>query len=174
MPYVSARRKKSPPRRGGLFHGIIGLMKETCIVRENDMDGLAFKVAEILISGQSLHAKVVLLEGDLGVGKTTFTKALAHVLGIEKDTVQSPTFILKKEYNTDHMVYKKMIHVDAYRFTHPSEAKVLRLEEDLKNPENVVVVEWPSKMHYLASDVLLDFTVLDDETREVEITYGKK
>lgn len=174
MPYVSARREKSPPRRGGLFHGIIEHMKETCMVREEDMDGLAFKVAEILTSHQTPHAKVVLLEGDLGAGKTTFTKALACVLGIEKDQVHSPTFILKKEYEADHMVYKKMIHVDAYRFTHPSEAKVLRLEEDLKNPENVVVVEWPSKMHYLASDVLLDFSVIDDETREVEIIYGKE
>lgn len=138
------------------------------------MNGLAFKVSEILTAHNTNSAKVVLLEGDLGAGKTTFTKALASTLGIEKDKVHSPTFILKKEYDTEHMVFKKLVHVDAYRFTHPSEAKVLRLEEDLKNPESVVVVEWPSKMSYLKSDVELEFTVVDDDTREVTITYGKE
>ncbi len=149
-------------------------MKETLRVKEEDMNGLAFKVSEILTSHNTNHAKVVLLEGDLGAGKTTFTKALAFTLGIEKDKVHSPTFILKKEYDAEHMVFKKLIHVDAYRFTHPTEAKVLRLEEDLKNPESVVVVEWPSKMSYLKSDVELEFTVVDDDTREVTITYGKE
>ncbi len=149
-------------------------MRETCLVHKEDIEGLAFKVSEIVTKDSSSRAKVILLEGDLGAGKTTFTKALAHVLGIEKDTVHSPTFILKKEYNAEHMIFKKLIHVDAYRFTHPSEAKVLRLEEDLKNPDNIVVVEWPSKMNYIKSDIELEFTVVDDDTREVTISYGKE
>ena len=152
------------------------LMKETLVLHEEDMGGLAFKVAEILLSEVTPHAKVVLLEGDLGAGKTTFTKELAHTFGIEKEKVHSPTFILKKEYDASHQIFKKLVHVDAYRFTHPNEAKVLRLEEDLKDPQTVVVVEWPSKMNYLKSDIeiMFGFYGEDENVREVTLSYGKK
>jgi tRNA threonylcarbamoyladenosine biosynthesis protein TsaE len=146
-------------------------MKETLRLREGDMTMLAERVVSALISTPSKSARVILLEGDLGAGKTTFTKALAEVLGIEKEEVHSPTFILKKEYDAEHSHFKKLVHIDAYRFTHPSEAKVLRLEEDLLDPLTIVAVEWPSKMKYLKADVVLSFAVIDDETREVEFSY---
>ena len=146
-------------------------MKESFVLREEDMSGLAFKVAELLLSTSSPNAKVVLLEGDLGAGKTTFTKELASVLGIEKENVTSPTFTLKKEHKAKHQIFKKLVHIDAYRFTHPNESKVLRLEDDLKDPETVVVIEWPSKMKYLKSDVELNFRITDDKTRDVMLSY---
>jgi tRNA threonylcarbamoyladenosine biosynthesis protein TsaE len=149
-------------------------MKESFVLREEDMAGLAFKVAEILVANNTPTAKVVLLEGDLGAGKTTFTKELAEVLGIEKGDVNSPTFILKKEYPAKHIHFKKLVHVDAYRFTHPNEAKVLRLSDDLKDPQTVVVVEWPSKMNYMKSDVEILFNVADEHTRDVMLSYEKK
>jgi tRNA threonylcarbamoyladenosine biosynthesis protein TsaE len=145
-------------------------MKETLLVQEKDMPMLARRVLSVLESSGSSRAKVLLLEGDLGAGKTTFTKALAEVLGIEKEDVHSPTFILKKEYPASHETFTKLVHIDAYRFTHPSEAKVLRLEEDLQDPGTIVAIEWPSKMKYLASDIVLSFDVVDDETRQVELS----
>lgn len=147
-------------------------MKETHTVEEHDLSALAERVVYLLSQSPKDEASVVLLEGDLGAGKTTFTKALASHLGVT-DHVHSPTFILKKEYPTAHDRFSKVVHIDAYRFTHPKEAKVLRLEEDLKDENAIVVVEWPSKMTYLRPDVRLDFSVLDDTTREVELTYEK-
>lgn len=152
-------------------------MKETFTVNESDLRSLAEKVISILSDkskGVSLkipRAKVILLEGDLGAGKTTFTKVFSEVLGINSEDVHSPTFILKKTYDTNHSFFKKLVHIDAYRFTHPNEASVLRLEDDLKNPDTIIAVEWPSKMSYIKSDIEIAFEVIDDDTREITLSY---
>ncbi len=146
-------------------------MKEIFTMHEEDVEILAHKVVHILSGVESGRAKVILLDGDLGAGKTTFTKELASVIGIDKNSVNSPTFTLKKEYAAAHSVFRKLIHIDAYRFTVPSEAKVLKLEDDLDMPNTIIAIEWPSKMKYIRADVHLLFTVIDDNTREVKIMY---
>jgi tRNA threonylcarbamoyladenosine biosynthesis protein TsaE len=148
-------------------------MREVFVLGEEDLGELARKVATVLEAKKEgrMSASVVLLEGDLGAGKTTFTKSLAEHLGIDKESVHSPTFILKKEYKTTHPHFKRLVHVDAYRFTHPDEAKVLRLEEDLKDENAVVAVEWPSRMTYLKADVTLSFSVMDEQSREITLAY---
>lgn len=144
-------------------------MKETFTIREENVPSLAEKVLTLLSKSNSNKAKVLLLDGDLGAGKTTFTKELASLLGVDKAKVNSPTFILKKEYDAEHPTFRKLIHIDAYRFNDPQEAKVLRLSDDLNYPDTVVAVEWPTKMHYLDADVELLFRIIDDETREVDV-----
>ncbi len=150
-------------------------MKEAFLLGEEDLSGLSEKVVDILESkkqdGENDKASVILLQGDLGAGKTTFTKYLAAYLGVDAESVHSPTFILKKEYGTKHKSFKNIVHIDAYRFTHPDEAKVLRLEEDLKDPQNLVLVEWPTKMTYLKSDMEISFEVEDEHMRQITITY---
>lgn len=143
-------------------------------MRVEDIETLAHRVVGLLSNIETSKAKVLLLDGDLGAGKTTFTKELASAIGIDKEKVNSPTFILKKEYNAEHAVFRKLIHVDAYRFTTPEEAKVLRLEDDLKEPGTIVAIEWPSKIKSPKGDIGLFFTVVDDETREVEIVYEEQ
>lgn len=147
-------------------------MTETHIVRTEDLEALASRVAELLSRYEKSAAHVLLLEGDLGAGKTTFTQVLATHLGVDTP-VHSPTFILKKEYTATHHLFTKLVHIDAYRFTHPQEAKVLRLDDDLKQQGTLVVVEWPSKMHYLQADIAVSFSVVDDDTREVTLTYAE-
>lgn len=164
---------KNRPGRGGFSWYYVG-MREVFILGEEDLGELAQKVAHVLDKqyekGED-RALVILLEGDLGAGKTTFTKALAEHLGIDKEEVLSPTFILKKEYRAPHHRFKKLVHVDAYRFTHPSEARALRLEDDLKNRDAIVAIEWPSKMAPIAPDVTLSFEVADEKSREIAIEY---
>lgn len=147
-------------------------MKEHVVIHESDLKALAEKVLSYLSSYAHTKASVVLLEGDLGAGKTAFAQVIAKLLGVEGE-VHSPTFILKKEYKSSHVSYRKMIHIDAYRFNDPNEAKVLRLEEDLQDPHTIVFIEWPSKMTHVSHDVLVQFDVLDDETRDVTISYEK-
>ena len=114
-------------------------------------------------------ATVIFLEGDLGSGKTTFTKSLAKELGI-KDTVISPTFILQKKYkiNNKKYIYKNLVHIDAYRFEDPKEVKVLTLDETLKDPKNLVIIEWPSKLGKgLAYNIKIKFKSIDENTKSI-------
>ncbi len=147
-------------------------MKEPFMVTEQDLADIAKKVVDTLAASYSTQAKVLFLEGDLGAGKTTFTKELASVLGITKEDVHSPTFILKKEYKGDHSFFKKLIHIDAYRFESPDEVKVLKLTNDIEKHDTLIVIEWPSKMAGTVNeDMTISFSVIDDDTREVMMNY---
>lgn len=77
---------------------------------------------------------VITLEGELGAGKTTFTKGIANGLGV-KETLSSPTFTIIKEYIGDLPLY----HMDAYRLEHSEED--LGFEEYF-NGAGITVVEW--------------------------------
>ena len=144
-------------------------MKDSRRITEQELPEIAKKVVDTLAGIISQEAKVLFLEGDLGAGKTTFTKEIAEVLGVNKTDVHSPTFILKKEYKTNHPHFQKLIHIDAYRFDEPDEATVLRMGEDMKNPKSLIVIEWPSKMNHKNPDMMITLSVVDDETREMEV-----
>ncbi|HEY4521829.1 MAG TPA: tRNA (adenosine(37)-N6)-threonylcarbamoyltransferase complex ATPase subunit type 1 TsaE [Candidatus Paceibacterota bacterium] len=91
-----------------------------------------------------IHGTVVIsLEGDLGAGKTTFTQGFAEGLGI-KEKIQSPTFVILKIYDIPKSK-KNLIHVDAYRLQ-TKDFKVLGWKEFIKNPQNIILVEWGNKI----------------------------
>lgn len=103
---------------------------------------------------------VITLEGDLGAGKTTFTKGLAKGLNIKKN-VNSPTFTIIKEYYGDLPLY----HMDVYRLND--------VEEDLGfdeyfNGEGVTVVEWAHLIEDFLPENLLSISIyrLDETTRK--------
>jgi tRNA threonylcarbamoyladenosine biosynthesis protein TsaE len=80
----------------------------------------------------------VLLQGDLGAGKTCFTQGLARGLGVA-DPVCSPTFVLVGEYAGRLRLY----HADLYRLDNPVEVADLDLARSTE--EGVLVVEWPER-----------------------------
>lgn len=92
------------------------------------------------------------LEGELGAGKTTFTQGFAEGLGI-KEKIQSPTFVILKIYPLRRPTSKlrrwtsfsHFIHVDAYRLR-ARDFKVLGWKEFIKNPHNIILVEWGNKI----------------------------
>ena len=103
---------------------------------------LAKKLSKSLKGGET-----VLLYGDLGAGKTTFTQFFAKALGV-KDVVTSPTFNIVKEYDGKKM---KLYHFDMYRIEDFGELQEIGAEDILyKNEHDVAVVEWPdnAKMGY--------------------------
>jgi len=85
---------------------------------------------------------IIFLYGDLGSGKTTFTKGLAKYLGVT-DTVTSPTFVLCKEYNIENSKFSKLVHLDLYRLEKEQDALDIGILEYVDNRNNLVVVEWP-------------------------------
>lgn len=121
------------------------------------------KIAEALAKSFN-KGNVISLVGDLGVGKTAFTKGLAKGLDID-DTITSPTFTLLKEY--DGRLNLK--HIDAYRLETVS-SDTLGLF-DLIDEDNVVVLEWGQYLNDI--DFSVDITVvidyIDENTRTIRI-----
>lgn len=116
-------------------------------------------------------ATVLALEGDLGVGKTAFTKEIAKHLGVTEE-ITSPTFVIMKLYHIPgNSHFKKLIHIDAYRIEEENEMRVLGFEALRKDPENLIVIEWPEHIRGLIPEDAhyLTFT-LERTTRT--ITYG--
>lgn len=90
-------------------------------------------LGRLLVAGD-----VVLIQGELGAGKTTFIQGLARGAGSD-ELVQSPSFILVNEYRGRVKLY----HADLYRLTHPDEALALDLSGS--TVDGVLAVEWPER-----------------------------
>ena len=92
--------------------------------------------------GSNLEGGSVLeLIGDVGAGKTTFTKGLALGLGV-LETVQSPTFTISRVYKGDNLT---LSHYDFYRLNDYGIMK-MELAENLSDPQNITVVEWAGEL----------------------------
>lgn len=95
-------------------------------------------------------ATVVGLSGDLGAGKTAFTKCVASILGIT-EVVTSPTFILEKVYIIPRgsvlgEFFTKLIHIDAYRLEDGKEMRALDWDSLLLDEHNLILIEWPEQV----------------------------
>jgi len=88
---------------------------------------------------------VIALSGDLGAGKTTFVQQLAQILGVE-ETVTSPTFVIMKSYETTDAVFKKLVHMDAYRIEDDSEMGPLNFNNMITEPNTLVCIEWAERV----------------------------
>ncbi|MEK7183254.1 MAG: tRNA (adenosine(37)-N6)-threonylcarbamoyltransferase complex ATPase subunit type 1 TsaE [Patescibacteria group bacterium] len=86
----------------------------------------------------------VSLIGDLGAGKTTFTRGLVEALG-GTVRVKSPTFTVMNEYPVEAGSIKRVVHIDFYRFTETAELTALALEDE-RRPDTVILAEWPNAL----------------------------
>ncbi len=119
------------------------------------------------------HAAVVALHGNLGSGKTTFTKQLAKHLGIT-ETVTSPTFIIQKRFEIngdDNRPFKKLIHIDTYRIDLQDELVRLGWNEDLNDPQNLISLEWPENVPDIlpADTIHIYFEFINETTRKISL-----
>ncbi len=112
--------------------------------------------------------KVILFNGEMGVGKTTFIKAFAHQLGV-KDATSSPTFSLVNEYQTADNQY--MYHFDVYRLKSESEALDMGIDEYLYSG-NWCCIEWAEKIPNLIpiEHSVIEIKTLSDGRRELTLT----
>ena len=113
---------------------------------------------------------IILLYGDLGVGKTVFAKGFAEGLGIT-EPVTSPTFTIVHEYEGS----KKMYHFDLYRIGDPDELYDIGYEEYFYS-DGVSLVEWPERLEYLMPENAISVTVEKDLSedpnfRRIKVDY---
>ena len=160
--------------------------KKISIANEKAMMELGGKIAD-----QFPHGGIVLLNGDLGAGKTTLVRGLLRHLGY-KGTVKSPTYTLVEPYSIEcqppHNKNKKhkkggcvlnepfdgytLYHFDLYRLGDPEELEYIG-GRDYWEGNSLCLIEWPEKAKGYLPEADLEITIHhDDESRIVEIMKG--
>lgn len=127
----------------------------------NELDKVAQKVIELSTS------KIILLNGEMGAGKTTLTKEICKQLRVESH-ISSPTFSLVNEYetNTNEIIY----HFDFYRIENEEEAYHIGFDEYMDSG-NWCLIEWPINVKNLlplnATSITIE--IIDEDTRELTL-----
>lgn len=120
-----------------------------------------------MLAGGLKGGECLALDGDLGSGKTQFTRGLVRALGGDAQQVSSPTYVLLNIYSTPQMT---VYHLDAYRVEGADDFEQIGFEELLEQG-GVVIVEWASRVRELLPqsriDVLID--VMGEEKRRITI-----
>jgi L-threonylcarbamoyladenylate synthase len=175
-------------RRGDLITG-----KTTSLISKSEKE--TEKIAEFLLkrsnpsqtlplTGQGLKQNkplVFLLSGDLGCGKTVFSRKVGHLLGV-KEKIVSPTYMIYNEYEIVESGKlevesrtRKFLHMDLYKITSEKDLEEIKFLS-LFSEDTVSCIEWPEQMgeNYLkklrekTNVVSVNFEYVDEETREIK------
>ncbi len=129
------------------------------------------------ISTELHGGDIVLLEGELGAGKTTLVKGIAEGLGIKQE-ITSPTFTLMNTYNLQPTSYKlqALVHIDTYRLKNEQELIDIGAEDYLGEPSTICIIEWPEKIANLLKNhqtIKIVLTHTENDGRIITIPDSK-
>lgn len=128
---------------------------------EEDTKNMAKNIAPFLKNN------IIFLNGEIGAGKTTFTKYLVEAYGLT-DEVYSPTFALENRYETKNGL---IIHFDLYRIKSEEELDMIGFYDTLKE-DATILIEWADKFNiekYIKNYKIMSFKKLDNDIRSVTI-----
>lgn len=128
---------------------------------ESETLNFASKFAKTLVEGD-----IVLLDGDLGAGKTVFTKGVVSALSNGKSIAVSPTFVIVNVYDTVPVIN----HFDLYRINDVSELDAIGAEEYFYG-DGISIVEWPERAEGMFPDTAIKVFIekIDAEKRKIRI-----
>ena len=106
---------------------------------ENETMAVGRELAKEILGIQSDRSIIIFLEGELGAGKTTFTKGILKGFDYQ-ELVKSPTYNLVEIHETKN---HKIFHFDLYRISEPIELEEIGVDEYLKELGSVSIFEWP-------------------------------
>ncbi|OIO18307.1 MAG: tRNA (adenosine(37)-N6)-threonylcarbamoyltransferase complex ATPase subunit type 1 TsaE [Candidatus Magasanikbacteria bacterium CG_4_10_14_0_8_um_filter_32_14] len=144
-------------------------MKHTTNTTE-EMITLGEKIAKKLNPGD-----IILLQGELGAGKTTMAKGIAKGLGIS-DEIVSPTFTIMNVYNLENSkqtTVNRLVHIDTYRLESEDNLIEIGVEDYLGEQDTVTIIEWPEKIkELLANKKTIEISIVKQQgdSREITIT----
>jgi len=173
--YIIAQHSYQGKVENLTYMGVSGtqMAMNTC---QLSLDGLAeTQRLGTIIGANLLPSDVLYLNGDLGAGKTTFTKSLAEALGIAPEAVTSPTFTLVHEYQGRTL---RLFHFDIYRLKGTDDLEQLGFDDYALQSDAVIVVEWANRA---ASGLPLDALTIEltigsgqEDHRTVTLSAGGK
>lgn len=143
------------------------------LTSELDTQNIAGVIAKNLDFNKST---IIYLLGNLGAGKTTFTKYFLQALGYEGN-VKSPTYTLVESYCINNYNF---YHLDLYRLASPDELIYIGLEDLIKDSNAIFLIEWPQKGHGVLPnpDLELNLQLLDnnnsEDSRILTVTFDTK
>ena len=152
----------------------------THVLKEGDWENfIQNQIIPLISNTKKQTATICALVGDLGAGKTTFSKTFLKKLGV-KQHVQSPTFSIINSYDLNtspielgmtDLNFKKVFHIDVYRIENINELEVLHFDEILLNPEHLIIIEWADKVKaHVPQDAIWIYFEHDTlDTRKVNI-----
>ena len=139
------------------------------IKSEQEMIEYGKEYAKKIINNPSSSNSPIIVEliGDVGTGKTTFTRGFAKGLGL-KSPISSPSFTISKSYALPDN--RTLIHYDFYRLNDPGIMKA-ELEESLSDKNNIIVIEWADSVANVLPDNRIKINIFYDEndSRKIEI-----
>lgn len=107
--------------------------------------------ASLVHNGHGLPAQagepiIIALEGELGAGKTTFTKGFTKALGVEEE-IKSPTFVIMKTYQlSNREPYHFLFHLDCYRLRDEEDLIPLGVKDIMAEKGNIILIEWSERV----------------------------
>lgn len=130
---------------------------------EEETEKIASLIAAALSPGDT-----VLLRGNLGAGKTVFSRGFARGLGCE-DTLSSPTYTIVQEYQLPSGA--RLYHMDLYRIADAASALGFGVDEFIDDPKAYKLIEWPERIESLLPEKCLtvEITHEGDEERSLRI-----
>ncbi len=130
---------------------------------EEETEAEGFRLAQTLSAGDT-----VLLRGNLGAGKTVFSRGFARGLGIT-EPVSSPTYTIVQEYELPQS--GRLYHLDLYRITDVNAALAFGVDEFLDDPRGIALVEWPDRISGILPEqaVCIEIEHLSDTERRITI-----
>lgn len=155
-------------RRGDLVTG-----KYQTLISKSEKE--TEKIAEFLLKKFGGQPVIFALTGDLGCGKTVFSRKIGHLLGV-KEKITSPTFVIYNEYLiSSNSPFKKFLHFDLYRISTNYELEEIKFFDLFEN-NTISCIEWPEnmgkknfeKLKKIANVVSINFEYIDDKTREIK------
>ena len=111
--------------------------------------------------------EIILLNGDLGSGKSVFARGVIRSFGVKKQ-IPSPTFTIVNEYDTD---FCKLYHFDMYRLEEVEEAIAIGVDEIFEDKESIKLVEWPEKVWQIIPNKVIKVNIekIDDTKRKITV-----
>ncbi len=134
----------------------------------DETKALATRILEDIKPGA--QATVIELVGDLGSGKTTFMQGVGAHFGLTT-ALASPTFVIGKHYDLPAgFLWKRLIHIDAYRIENEGELRTIGWERYMADPGNIIFIEWPANMQTdLSAAKRIEFKHINENEREITI-----